>query len=96
MGSSANGDSVSIDSPLNKYGWTALHTACYFGHLDIVEYLVRDLGADVNAKSSRGWNSLVFAIFGGHLDVIDFLIYDSDVDKEARDSQDKSVMDLAF
>ena len=23
-------------APLNKYGWTALHAACYFGRLDIV------------------------------------------------------------
>lgn len=25
-----------VSMPLNKYGWTALHAACYFGHIKIV------------------------------------------------------------
>ena len=38
--SSSSTHDLLITAPLNKYGWTALHAACYFGHIDIVEYLV--------------------------------------------------------
>lgn len=28
------------ESPLNKFGWTALHAACYYGRLSFVKYLI--------------------------------------------------------
>ena len=27
-------------SKINKFGWTPLHAACYFGRLEIVKYLI--------------------------------------------------------
>lgn len=73
-----------IDTPLNKYGWTSLHAACYFGHLDIVDYLVTKMHADVNVTNSNGWHSLIFAVYGRHLDVVDFLIYETSVNMNQR------------
>jgi len=49
---------------LNKYGWTALSTACYFGQLDIVKYLTNEHRCDPNATNSNGWHSLIFTIMG--------------------------------
>ncbi len=42
-----------ISCSIIKDGWgTALHRACYSGHLDVAEYLIAK-GADVNAKEHR-------------------------------------------
>ena len=51
---------------LNKYGWTALHAACYFGRLPIVEYLIESNNCDFNLQNPNGWHSLIFAVMGGH------------------------------
>ena len=50
---------------LNKFGWTPLHAACYFGRLDIVKFLVEEGHADPNDQNSNGWHSLIFAVMGG-------------------------------
>ena len=50
---------------LNKYGWTPLHAACYFGKTDIVKYLIEEKGADPNLSNDNGWHSVIFAVMGG-------------------------------
>jgi len=50
---------------LNKFGWTPLHAACYFGRLDIVKFLIEEEQADPNESNSNGWHSLIFAVMGG-------------------------------
>ena len=52
------------DLTLNKYGWSALNTACYFGRLDMVKYLVEEHRSDPNHRNSNGWHSLIFALMG--------------------------------
>jgi len=37
----------------DKYGWTPLYTASYYGRFEIVKYLVEH-GADINAKDNDG------------------------------------------
>ena len=49
---------------LNKYGWTALNAACYFGHLNIIKYLIESVQCDPNQANQNGWHSLIFAIMG--------------------------------
>ena len=64
-----------------------MHTACYYGHLDIVKYLVQEQGCDVNSTNINGWHSLIFAVYGGHLDVVDYLLYETAVDINLRDTK---------
>lgn len=43
-------------------GWTLLHTAAYYGHVDLVELLL-DHGADVDSKNKKGRTPLHLAIY---------------------------------
>lgn len=81
-----NSSSVSKDFEINKYGWTPLHAACYFGHIHIVKYIVNELDGDVNKRNENGWNSLIFAVMGAHIDVIDFLLFETCVDISIKDN----------
>lgn len=58
----------------NEYGFTALHWAASWGHLEVVRFLVEDRGADVNAREARGWTALLGAARFGYLEVIRFLV----------------------
>nr|XP_029133456.1 oxysterol-binding protein-related protein 1-like [Labrus bergylta] len=45
-------------------GWTALHLACYFGHRDVVEELLK-AGADANLQNNMGDTPLHKAAYTG-------------------------------
>lgn len=57
----------------NGNGYTALHHASYFGHLDCVEYLVAKK-ANVNAKDGDNESVLHWAVHGGHLATVEYLV----------------------
>ena len=48
-----------------KYGSTPLHQAVFFGHKEIVEFLIAE-GANANAKNSAGFSPLYLAKEKGH------------------------------
>lgn len=48
----------------NNLGWTPLHLATYFGHLNVVELLLR-AGCDVNSVNDVGDTGLHKAAFVG-------------------------------
>ncbi|XP_078384426.1 oxysterol-binding protein-related protein 1-like [Oculina patagonica] len=82
--SSKNGSRSSIDinckgkSKANQ-GWTPLHLAAYFGHMNVVKALL-EKGADVNARNGMGDTPLHRAAFTGRADVVTLLIqYNADV-----------------
>jgi ankyrin repeat protein len=52
----------------DKYGFTPLHQAAFFGHRDIVEFLIAE-GADVNAKNNAGSTPLYLAKGKGHKEI---------------------------
>ncbi|HEY6438199.1 MAG TPA: ankyrin repeat domain-containing protein, partial [Ignavibacteriaceae bacterium] len=54
----------------NNHGYTPLHRAARYGHLDVVKYLVEQKGADVNAVNKYGYTPLHRAARYGHLDVV--------------------------
>ncbi len=47
----------------DEYGRTALHYACWNGHLEIVKYLVEDKKMDVNVTDISGFTPLHFVLF---------------------------------
>ena len=54
---------------------TPLHLACWYGHFDVVQYLLTSHDANLEATDSDGWTPLHFACDeGGHLDVVQELI----------------------
>uniref|UniRef100_A0A7N6A4X5 Oxysterol-binding protein n=1 Tax=Anabas testudineus TaxID=64144 RepID=A0A7N6A4X5_ANATE len=61
----------------DSLGWTPLHLACYCGHTDVVEELLK-AGADVNLQNNMGDTPLHSAAFTGRKDVVLLLLrYDA-------------------
>lgn len=53
----------------DQYGRNALHLAASCGKCDILEWLVKEQGADLNSKDEEsGWTSLHRSLFYGYLD----------------------------
>jgi len=57
----------------DKDGWTALHSATFNGHLDVVQLLV-EKGADIEAWGEYHTSVLQIACQQGHMDVVRLLI----------------------
>ncbi|XP_068599239.1 oxysterol-binding protein-related protein 1 [Brachionichthys hirsutus] len=55
-------------------GWSPLHLACYFGHKDVVEELLK-AGADVNLPNNIGDTPLHKAAFTGRKEVVMLLLH---------------------
>lgn len=71
----------------DNFLWTPLHHACYNGHLDIAEVLVK-AGAAVNAPSIGEATPLMRAVEACRLDMVYFLIT-AGADVQAVDSNGK-------
>ncbi|KAL0966156.1 hypothetical protein UPYG_G00291610 [Umbra pygmaea] len=54
-------------------GWTPIHLACYFGHKNVVEELLK-AGADVNLQDNMGDTPLHKAAFTGRKEVVLLLL----------------------
>lgn len=55
-------------------GTTPLYLACQEGHLRVVEYLVKDCGADVHLRAHDGMTCLHAAAHMGHQAVVVWLV----------------------
>lgn len=58
---------------VDKYGYTSLHYACFYGQLTSVKILV-DCGADVNRMAPELSSPLLLASSGGHAEIVKFLL----------------------
>jgi ankyrin repeat protein len=56
----------------DKFGWTPLHVASRYGHLEISRVLV-DHGANVNARQENHWTPLYLSARNGHLGIVKVL-----------------------
>ena len=54
-------DLSNILSVPDANGWTTLHEAIRAGNIEIIEYLVRDVGLDLTAETNQGRNALSLA-----------------------------------
>ena len=57
-------------------GFTLLHLACQHGHLDIVQYLIKDQNCSPETTTPNGHTPLHIACKSGHLHVVKYLITD--------------------
>ncbi|TKS79790.1 Oxysterol-binding protein-related protein 1 [Collichthys lucidus] len=58
-------------------GWTSLHMACYFGHREVVEELLK-AGADANLQNNMGDTPLHKAAYTGRKEIVLLLLrYDA-------------------
>uniref|UniRef100_A0A3Q2NN75 Oxysterol-binding protein n=1 Tax=Fundulus heteroclitus TaxID=8078 RepID=A0A3Q2NN75_FUNHE len=58
----------------SNLGWTPLHLACYFGHRDVAEELLK-AGANVNLPNNLGDTALHKAAFTGRKEVVMLLLH---------------------
>lgn len=72
---------------------TPLMKASYFGHSNVVAYLL-ELKADVNASDADGDTALHDAAYFGHKDIVALLL-EAGADKNAQNVDGKSPLDLA-
>ena len=71
-----------------------LHAACFNGHLDVVKYLVEEVGVDqskVCKLEQMSTSPLLCACNGGHLDIVQYLLagmdtYGRRLEREIRDA----------
>lgn len=56
-------------------GWTGLHYASIWGHVDVLGTLIDTHRIDVNATNSQGETALVICCLMGHHDAVKLLLY---------------------
>ena len=64
---------VGVDA-MDACGDTALSAASYYGHVDVVNLLLSEAGADVNKTASKGRTPLFWACLAGKADVVALLL----------------------
>ncbi|KAL8198629.1 UNVERIFIED_CONTAM: hypothetical protein K2H54_018997 [Gekko kuhli] len=85
-------DSVSAQT---KNGATPLYLACQEGHLEIIQYLVKDCGADPHIHANDGMTPLHAAAQMGHNTVIVWLMSFTDISLSEQDDDGATAMHFA-
>lgn len=84
------------NQPDCEYGWTALHVACQYGHLEIMELLLAVQGLNEGALTHQGWTPLHVACLHNQLEIVKALA-DSEnfVNPLAVDSKGRTALHFA-
>ena len=70
-----------INEPLTESnGWNPLHYACFYGYVDIANYLIHSLNANVNYVNKEGFTPLHLAVFKSQKEIIKLLICVNGID----------------
>ena len=80
---------------IDKHGSTALMWAASYGQLHVCEWLVEEVGAEVNAQNKAGRTALMFASKYGRLEVVSYLL-GAGADLSLRMRDDSSAFDWAI
>ena len=64
-----NCDVLCVD---DTYGLTPLHSACVKGHLDIVQYLIKEQHCDPDCENTDGLTPLDLVYLNEHVNVIQY------------------------
>jgi ankyrin repeat protein len=78
---------------LPTYRFRALHYAC--GDLKIIQYLLTECHAEVNATDNNGRSALHFACCGQQLQIVQYLLDEHGADIDILDTNGKSPYDIA-
>ncbi|KAG7228679.1 hypothetical protein INR49_008455, partial [Caranx melampygus] len=76
-------------------GATLLYLACQEGHLHVVEYLVKDCGADVHLRAHDGMTCLHAAAHMGHQAVVVWLVSCTEVSLSCQDRDGATALHFA-
>lgn len=74
-------DDFDLDTPLNKFQWTPLHTASYSGDAELVTFLLKN-GAKRDLKNESGYTARMLAEYKGYDEIVELLgteIADEDI-----------------
>ena len=71
-------DDATLQLRLNNrrgvFGYTPLHEAVSGNNPLVIEYLVKTMGADINAKANSGYTPLHLAASAGHIHCVNILL----------------------
>ena len=65
-------DDINWGNP-NESDWTGLHTSCYEGNKEIVEYLISHPKINVNKETNNGYTPLYIACYHGKEEIVKIL-----------------------
>jgi ankyrin repeat protein len=91
----ADAATVDVNSTEALSGRTALHKAAYFGHAHVIDFLLDQMGIQVNAQDADGDTALHDAARFGHLAVVEALLSKGGADKTLTNHDGKTPIDLA-
>ncbi|XP_018421188.1 PREDICTED: oxysterol-binding protein-related protein 1 isoform X1 [Nanorana parkeri] len=77
----------------SNLGWTPLHLACYFGHKDVVEDLLK-AGADIGVLNDMGDTPLHRAAFTGRKEIV-MLLLESNADTTVINGEGQTAANVA-
>ena len=70
---------------LDGFGSSLLHYASEFGHLEIVKYLVEEVGMNSETQNEDRDTPLQYASWFGYLEIVKYLVEEMNVNPETQD-----------
>jgi len=88
----ATADVHALEKGSNRSG---LHKAAFWGHINLVQYLVTELKINVNLQDNAGDTALHDAARFGHVEIIGFLLANG-ADKTIKNNEGRTARDVAL